>query len=618
MNTTRLCFVVSAIAVSAIAVLGSIVASPSHAVDGVRRHGLSTFGELKYGEDFKHFEYVNPNAPKGGRLSTTPTSGSASFDSFNPFILKGDSAAGLGLLFDSLVARSGDEIDAAYGLVAHSVSVAKDKNSVTFYMRPEAQFSDGSPVTASDVVFSFNILKEKGHPQYRFLLRDVVKAEAIDPHTVQYTFKGMLVRDLPLTVGGLEILSKAYYENVDFTKTTLDEAPLGSGPYALADHKSNAYVSYRRREDYWAKDLPVNVGQNNFDEIRYNYFKDRTAGFIAFSGGEYDLREEFTSKRWATEYTFPAVKDGKVKLETLPDANPSGTQGWFFNSRRKHFSDPRVRRALGYAFDFEWSNKNLFYGLYDRTGSYFENSDLKASGKPSPEELKLLEPFRDKLPPSVFEAVERPPISDGSGRDRKLLRTADRLLREAGFSMKGGKRIDAAGRQMTIEFIRFVPAFDRIIAPFIKNLKALGINAQIRPVDPAQYERRRKSFDYDTVTTRYVMSKTPGVELRNMFSSGSANTEGSFNLAGINDPVVDSLIEKVISSTTRQELASAVSALDRVLIANYYWVPHWYKASHNIAYWDKFSRPKTKPKFSRGILSTWWYDAEKAAKLKRQ
>ena len=581
-----------------------------------KRHGLSTFGDLKYPADFKHFDYVNPNAPKGGRISTTPTGGSLSFDNFNPFILKGDSAAGLGLLFDSLMSGANDEPDTAYGLVAHSVEVAEDKKSVTFYMRPEAKFSDGSPVTAEDVVFSFNILKEKGHPSYRFLLRDVKSAEALDKHTVRYTFTGDLVRDLPLTVGGLSILSKAYYSKRDFTKTTLEEAPLGSGAYALSDYKPNAYVTYKRREDYWAKDLPVNVGRHNFEEIRYNYSKDRSASFIAFSGNEYDLREEFTSKRWATEYNFPAVKDGRVKLVTLPDKNPSGTQGWFINTRRAKFSDRRVRRAIGYAFDFEWSNKNLFYGLYSRTASYFENSDMKATGKPTPDELAILEPFKDKLPPEVFEEVETPPISDGSGRDRKLLRIADKLLREAGYTMKGGKRVNAAGEQLSFEFIRVESAFDRIISPYVKNLRALGIATRIRPVDSAQYERRVKSFDYDIAIQRYTMSKTPGIELRSFFSSKTADIEGSLNLSGIKNPVVDALIDKAISAQSRNELTTTVRALDRVLRAYNYWVPHWYKGAHNIAYWDKFAQPKIKPKYARGIIDTWWYDTEKAAKLK--
>ncbi|MGI9409346.1 MAG: extracellular solute-binding protein [Hyphomicrobiaceae bacterium] len=601
------------------AVLASVLTATTFApvTAAEKRHGISTFGDLKYPADFKHFEYVNPNAPKGGRISTTPTGGSLSFDSFNPFILKGDAASGLGLLFDSLVASSGDEPDAAYGLVAQAIEVADDKMSATFYMRPEAKFSDGTQVTAEDVVFSFYALKEKGHPQYRFVLRDVVKAEALDNHTVRYSFKGALVRDLPLTVGGLSILSKKYYETRNFTKTTLDEAPLGSGPYLLSDHKSNAYVSYRRRNDYWANDLPVNVGRHNFDEIRFNYAKDRTASFISFTGGEYDLREEFTSKRWATEYSFPAVKDGRVKLLTLPDQNPSGTQGWFLNTRRKKFSDPRVRRALGYAFDFEWSNKNLFYGLYNRTASYFENSQLKAAGKPTPEELALLEPFKDQLPAGVLDSVETPPVSDGSGRDRKLLREADKLLRSAGYTMKGGKRVNAAGEQLSFEFIRVESAFDRIISPFIKNLRALGIESRIRPVDSAQYERRRKSFDYDIAIQRYVMSKTPGIELRGYFSSRTADIDGSQNLSGIKNPVVDALIDKAISAKSRQELTTVARALDRVLRAYNFWVPHWYKAAHNIAYWDKFARPKVKPKYARGILDTWWYDPKKAAKLEK-
>ena len=605
----------STIITAAVLASGLTATTFAPATAAEKRHGISTFGDLKYPADFKHFEYVNPNAPKGGRISTTPTGGSLSFDSFNPFILKGDAASGLGLLFDSLVSSSGDEPDAAYGLVAHAIEVADNKMSATFYMRPEAKFSDGTQVTADDVVFSFNALKEKGHPQYRFVLRDVVKAEALDKHTVRYSFKGALVRDLPLTVGGLSILSKTYYETRDFTKTTLDEAPLGSGPYLLSDHRSNAYVSYRRRNDYWAKDLPVNVGRYNFDEIRYNYAKDRTASFIAFTGGEYDLREEFTSKRWATEYSFPAVKDGRVKLLTLPDQNPSGTQGWFLNTRRKKFSDPRVRRALGYAFDFEWSNKNLFYGLYNRTASYFENSQLKATGKPTPEELALLGPFKDQLPAGVLDSVETPPVSDGSGRDRKLLREADKLLRSAGYTMKGGKRVNAAGEQLSFEFIRVESAFDRIISPFIKNLRALGIESRIRPVDSAQYERRRKSFDYDIAIQRYVMSKTPGIELRGYFSSRTADIDGSQNLSGIKNPVVDALIDKAISAKSRQELTTVARALDRVLRAYNFWVPHWYKAAHNIAYWDKFARPKVKPKYARGILDTWWYDPEKAAKL---
>jgi microcin C transport system substrate-binding protein len=578
-----------------------------------RSHGLSIFGDLKYGPDFKHFEYVNPVAPKGGRMSTI---GGLAFDSFNPFILKGDQAAGLSLLFDSLMASSSDEPNSAYGLVAHSVERSDDRKSITFFMRPEAKFSDGTPVTAEDVVFSFNTLKAKGHPVYRFGVKDVEKAEALDKHTVKYTFGGARLRDLPLTVAGLPILSKAYYAKIDFTKTSL-VPPVGSGGYLLADYKSNTFVEYKRRKDYWAKDLPVNIGRYNFDTLRFNYYKDRTAWFLGLTSGEYDFGEEYYSKRWATEYdSLPAIKSKRMVRLTIPDATPSGTQGWFFNTRREKLSDPRVRKAIGYAFDFQWSNKNLFYDLYNRTTSYFQNaSDMMASGKPSPEELALLEPFRDKLPAEVFGEVETSPVSDGSGRDRKMLRKADNLLREAGWTLKNRKRVNAKGVQLTLEFLENSPSFHRIIAPFIKNLQLLGIDAKIRPVDAPQLQRRVKSFDFDIATSRFVMSLTPGNELHNYFSSESAASNGSRNLAGIKSPVIDALLEKVMEAKSRTEVNVAVRALDRVLRAGNYWVPHWNKAAHNLAFWDRFSRPKIKPKYSRGVLDTWWYDKEKAAKI---
>ena len=576
-----------------------------------KRHGMSVFGELKYAADFKHFDYVNPNAPKGGKISTI---GGLTFDSFNPFILKGDAAAGITTFtFDSLMVSADDEPASAYGLVAHSAEVADDKMSVTFYLRPEAKFANGSPITSDDVVFTLEVLRKKGHPGYRIALRDVVKAEALDAHKVRYTFKGTLVRDLPLLVAGLPILSKAYYDKIDFSRAKLI-APLGSGPYRLADYKANSYILYRRRDDYWAKDLPVNRGRFNFDEIVLRYYKDRTAGFLGLTSGEYDLREEFTSKRWATDYGFPAIKDGRVKRETLTDATPSGTQGWFLNTRRAKFADRRVRKALGYAFDFQWSNKNLFYGLYDRTTSYFENSPMKAVGKPSAEEVALLEPFRARLPKSVFGEAYVPPVSNASGRDRNLLRQAHVLLNKAGYVMKDGRRVNAKGEVLNIEFLRSEAGFDRIIVPFINNLKALGIAANIRPADAAQYERRLKAFDFDIIIQRYVMSKTPGVELRSYFSSQTANIQGSRNLAGIKDPAVDALIDRVMGAATRKDLDVAVKAMDRVLRANHYWVSHWFKASHNIAYWNKFSRPAVKPKYARGILDTWWYDEKKAKK----
>ena len=578
------------------------------------RHGLSVFGDLKYPADFKHFDYVNPDAPKGGRFSTYggPLN---SFDSFNPFILKGDAASGLSMLFDTLMERSGDEPDAMYGLIAKEVAVAKDGNSVTFRLRPEAKFSDGSAVTAEDVAFSFDTLKAKGHPSYRIMMRDVTKAEVLDPHTIRFVFTGELTRDLPSIVAGLPVLSKAYYTKHEFDQTTL-EAPLGSGPYLIADFRPGAQITYKRRDDYWAKDLPINRGTSNFDEIRFEYYRDRTAALEGFKAGVYDFREEFTARDWSTGYEVPAMRDGRMKKIVLPDANPSGAQGFFFNTRRAKFADPRVRKALDYAFDYEFTNKNLFYGLYQRTNSYFENSDMKAEGLPSPAELALLEPFKDKLPKAVFEEPYNSPVSDGSGTDRKLLREAARLLDEAGCKMKDRVRVCPNGEVLEIEFLIYEGTFERVIAPYIKNLQAIGVPASIRRVDSAQYQRRVKAFDFDVVTSRFVMRLTPGNEMRNYWASENANVEGSVNLAGIKDPVVDALLDKVVEAKSREELVAATRAIDRVLRAGHYWVPQWYKASHHIAYWDKFSGPETKPKYSRGAPDTWWYDAEKAAKVK--
>ncbi len=578
------------------------------------RHGLSVFGDLKYPADFKHFDYVNPNAPKGGRFSTYggPLN---SFDSFNPFILKGDAASGLSMLFDTLMERSGDEPDAMYGLIAKEVAVAKDGKSVTFRLRPEAKFSDGTAVTAEDVAFSFDTLKAKGHPSYRIMMRDVTKAEVLDPHTIRFAFTGELTRDLPSIVAGLPVLSKAYYTKHEFDQTTLD-APLGSGPYLIADFRPGAQITYKRRDDYWAKDLPINRGTSNFDEIRFEYYRDRTAALEGFKAGVYDFREEFTARDWSTGYEVPAMRDGRMKKIVLPDANPSGAQGFFFNTRRAKFADPRVRKALDYAFDYEFTNKNLFYGLYQRTNSYFENSDMKAEGLPSPAELALLEPFKDKLPKAVFEEPYNSPVSDGSGTDRKLLREAARLLDEAGCKMKDRVRVCPNGEVLEIEFLIYEGTFERVIAPYIKNLQAIGVPASIRRVDSAQYQRRVKAFDFDVVTSRFVMRLTPGNEMRNYWASENANVEGSVNLAGIKDPVVDALLDKVVEAKSRDELVAATRAIDRVLRAGHYWVPQWYKASHHIAYWDKFSGPETKPKYSRGAPDTWWYDAEKAAKVK--
>lgn len=580
-------------------------------------HGLSAFGELKYPSDFTHFDYVNPDAPKTGRLSMIGAAGRITFNSFNGFILKGDAAQGLSSLFDSLMVRAFDEPDAVYGLVAESVEVAEDRSTVTFNLRPEAKFADGSALTAEDVAFSLDILKSKGHPNIRLPLRDVTKATVLGPHRVKFDFQGVRTRDLPLFVATLPIFSKTYYATRAFDKTTLDP-PLGSGPYVISDFKQGTFVTYKRKAGYWAADLPVNRGRFNFEELRYEYYRDRTAELEALKAGAYDLREEFTSRDWATAYNVPQIKDGRLIKLTLPDQRPSGAQGFFINTRLERFKDIRVRQALAYAFDFEWTNKNLFYSLYKRTSSFFENSDMKATGKPSAEELALLEPFRDKLPKSVFEEAYSPPVTDGSGRIRKNLRAATKLLNAAGWKQKDGKRRNAKGEVLKVEFMIFSPGFERVIAPYVKNLAQLGIDAKIRRVDPSQYEQRMKSFDFDVSIQRYALNLTPGIELRNFWTTQSAGMNGSFNLAGIQDPVVDALIEKIIEAKSRTDLVTATRALDRVLRAGHYWVPHWYKASHNIAHWNKFGRPETKPAYARAVIDTWWYDAAKAAKLTAQ
>ncbi|MEG6508470.1 extracellular solute-binding protein [Methyloligella sp. 2.7D] len=584
------------------------------AVAAEESHGLSAFGDLKYPPDFSHFDYADPDAPKGGAFSLIGWGGVTTFNSLNPYILKGDAAQGMELLFDSLMTRAQDEPDAVYGLVAKSAEVADDKMSVTFKLRPEAEFSDGSPLRAEDVVYSFEALKEKGHPLYRQMLRDVVKAEAIDPETVRYTFEGDQVRDLPLVVAELPIFSKAYYSDKTFDETTL-EPPLGSGPYAVADFRQGRNITYKRRPDYWGKDLPVNRGRWNFDRIRFEYFRDRTAAMEAFKAGTYDFREEFTSKVWATEYDFPAIQSGKVKKEVLPDETPSGTQGYFLNTRRGALKDPKVRQALGLAFDFEWTNRNLFHGLYERTQSYFENSPMKAEGKPSEAEVALLKSLKADVPEAAFEEVYTPPVTDGSGHDRDLLQQAGKLLDEAGWKIENGVRVNDKGETLTLEFLNFEPAFERVTAPFLSNLRRLGIDAKMRMVDPSQYQQRLKSFDFDVTTERYGMNNTPSTELRAYYSSEAAKIPGSRNLAGISDPAVDELIGHVIAAKSREELITASRALDRVLRAGHYWVPHWYKPSHTVAYWNKFSRPKTKPRFDRGILDSWWFDEAKADEL---
>jgi microcin C transport system substrate-binding protein len=588
------------------------------------RHGLSIFGDLKYPAGFKHYEYVNPDAPKGGKIATTGVFANDSFDSFNAMILKGDAAQGIAgyvregtssLLYDSLMDKAQDEPDSYYGLVAESVDIAADGRSVTFKLRREAKFADGTPVTAADCVFTFTALKEKGYPSFGMLLRDVAKAVAVDTHTLRYEFTGDQLRDLPTTVAQLPILPKAFYDTRKFEETWLDK-PLGSGPYAIGNFSQGTFVSFVRRPDYWARDLNVVRGRWNFDEIRFDYFRERAASFEGIKSRVLDLREDFTSRDWATGYDIAAVRENRLIRRVLPDDNPSGTQGFWINTRLPKFADPRVRRALDLAFDYEWTNKNIFYSSYKRTHSFFENSKLKAIGKPEGAELALLEPFRDKLPVSVFGEAYVPPVSDGSGADRKLLAEAARLLTEAGIIQKDGKRVTKTGEPFTIEYLTYDPASERFLGGFVQNLQRLGIEVNIRKVDSAQYQRRQKSFEYDMIGGRFTLSTTPGPELKNMFGSEAATLDGTQNLAGIKDPVIDALIAKAVAAKNRDEVNIAARALDRVLRAGHYWVSNWYKGSHNVAFWDKFGWPDKKPLYERAILDTWWFDAAKAAKLK--
>ena len=591
---------------------------PSLAQAAEPSHGISAFGDLKYAADFKHFEYANPDAPKGGTWSTGY--GNVTYDSFNPFILKGNAAIGIAsLIFDTLMTSAGDEADSMYGLVAESAEVADDKSWVAFNLRPEARHHDGSPLTSEDVVFSFEVLRDKGHPTYGVLLRPVTGVKAEGPHRVRYDFDPEAPkRDLPMLVAGLPIMSKAHYTENDFTESSL-KPPLGNGPYKIGKHEPGKYVTFERVTDYWAKDLPVNVGRHNFDNVRFEYFRDRSAQFEGLKAGVFLFNEEFWSKFWATAYSpenFPAIERGDVVKDTIPDNRAAGAQGFWYNLRRKKFQDPLVRQAIGLAFDFEWSNKRLFYDLYNRTDSFFEGGSMQAGGTPTPGELAVLEKFADKLPPEVLsDAAYVPPETDGSGRNRRNLRVAAKLLDQAGWKVVDGIR-QKDGEKLDIEFLIGSQGFARIAQPMIKNLEKIGIKGNVREVDPAQYKKRIDDFDFDITTSRKSMGETPGVGLRDDFHSSSANAKGSGNIAGLADPVVDALIELIESADSRETLTNAVMALDRVLRAKHIWVPQWHKGSHNLAYWDIFDRPKIKPRYTRGVVDLWWVDVEKEAKLK--
>jgi microcin C transport system substrate-binding protein len=607
-----------ALALSAGALAAARFNVPAHAQDA-ERHGMSAFGDLQYPADFPHFKYLNPNAPKGGVYSETVGSrgynGSfLTFNSFNSYILRGEGVLGMDLTFAALMARSGDEPDAMYGFAARSVAISDNGLTYRFTLRAEPKFHDDTALTAHDVAWSLMTLKDKGHPIITQQLRDFKSADAIDDRTVVLRFADKRGRDVPLFVAGLPIFSKAYYAKHEFDQSTL-EPPLGSGGYKVGRFETGHFVQFERVRDWWGANLPVVRGMNNFDIVRYEYYRDRDVAFEGFTAKSYLFREEFTSRTWATRYDFPAFKEGRVKRDVIPDDTPSGAQGWFINTRREKFKDRRLREALIDAFDFEWTNKNIMYGSYDRTHSVFQNSPMMAEGKPNAAELALLEPFRGKLPDEVFGEAYVPPITDGTGQDRRPLRHAAQLLDEAGCALRNGKRFLPNGQALGFEFLLDEPGLQPHHFPYIKNLGTLGIQATMRVVDPVQYRKRVDDFDFDITVDRFSFSSTPGDSLRTYFTSQSAAIKGSQNHAGIVDPAVDALVDIIIGAKTREELTTACKALDRVIRAGRYWIPHWFKASHWIAYWDVFSRPAGKPRYSRGIPETWWYDNDKAAKL---
>ncbi len=602
------------------ALLGSlalVLASAAPAVAAEWRHGAALTGTPKYEPGFPHFDYVNPDAPKGGsmRLEAVGT-----FDTLNPFNVRGNPAAGLALLYDQLMETSLDEPNSEYGLLAEAMRYPEDYSSVTFRLRPEARWHDGEPITVEDVIWSLETLREN-HPFYNAYYRHVERAEQTGEREVTFHFDETGNRELPQILGQLYVLPKHWWtaagpggEARDFGSTTL-EPPLGSGPYRIADVSPGRRIAYERVEDYWGKDLPVNVGRYNFDRMAYEYFRDRDVSLEAFKADQYDFRTENSAKRWATGYDFPAVQRGEVVREEFTTKQAEPMQGFVFNLRRERFADPRVRRAFNLAFDFEWLNENIFYGQYERTDSYFQNSELAATGLPEGRELEFLEAVRDVVPPEVFTEEYRNPVGGSPREIRGNLREAARLLREAGYRLDGGTLVHGeTGRPLDVEFLIASPETERVIAPYAEQLKRLGVRPAIRLVDVAQYQRRLDTFDFDVVTAVFPQSLSPGNEQRDFWGSDAADREGSRNLAGIKDPAVDALIERIIFAETREDLVAASRALDRVLLWNHYLVPQFHSPTIRTAYWNRFGHPDTMPDYGFTTM-TWWYDEEKAGRI---
>ncbi len=566
------------------------------------QHALTLYDEApKYPADFKHFDYVNPDAPKGGTFRQSSFGG---FDSLNPYINKGVPADGVSLIYDTLMRQSLDEPFTEYGLVAGKIEKAPDNSWVRFYLRPEARFHDGHPIRAEDVVFTFNALIKQGAPLYRQYYADVADVVAEDPLRVKFTFKHKNNRELPLILGQLPVLPKHWYQDRDFARGNL-EIPLGSGPYKVAQVKAGRSIRYERVKDYWAKDLPINRGLYNFDLMTFDSYRDNTVALEALKAGAFDYWLEMSAKNWATAYNVPPVRDGRLIKEELPNGNPTGMQGFVFNLRRPVFQDVRVREALSLLLDYEWTNKQLFNGAYTRTGSYFENSEMAARGLPSSDELKILEPLRGKVPERVFSEAFQNPVSDGSGMIRDQQRKAYHLLQEAGWKIANDKMVDAQGKPVSIEFLLVQTEFERVLLPFKRNLADLGIELNIRRVDVSQYINRLRSRDFDMIVGGFPQSSSPGNEQREYWSSAAADNPGSRNFIGLRDPAIDQLVEQLINADSRQNLIDHTRALDRVLLWGYYVIPNWHIKTWRVAYWNHIGHPKVSPKYDVGI-DTWW------------
>ncbi len=587
------------------------VAAPARALElGSTTHAMAMHATPKYGPGFSHFDYVNPDAPKGGTLTLAAVT---PFDNFNPFILKGVSAPGAGLLYDTLTTRSDDEPFSEYGLVAESMTLAPDNAAITFHLRPEAVFANGDPVTAEDVAFTFRTLLEHGAPLYKRYYADVAEVVVEDEQTVRFAFATTQNLELPLILGQLPVLPKAYWEGRDFAAVTLD-VPYGSGPYAIEEFKAGQEVRYRRREDYWAKDLPVNKGRHNVDVIRHIVFLDDAIALTAFKAGEFDFRLNRIAKAWATQFEGPAFDKGLIVKEMIPHSIPAGMQGFVMNTRREVFRDPRVRHAMSLAFDFEWTNANIFNGLYTRTQSYFANSEMASEGLPDAAELALLEPWRGQIPEEVFTTEYHAPKTDGSGRNRENLKQALALLQEAGWRFEDG-RMMKDGKPLEFEFLLRDPAFERVALPYFKNLERIGVRATPRMVDDSQYINRMRAFDFDMTTMVFPQSNSPGNEQRDFFSAEAAEIPGSRNFMGVADPAVDALVEAIITAPDRDALVTACRALDRVLLWKRLVVPHWHLGAYRVAYWKQLTRPETTPPYGLD-LQAWWIDPTKAAEVR--